>query len=346
MTFEEQMIERLEALLHTDGIIAVKREKKLLSAWVTELVEGQDYKVPLNIVLLPYEGGAQAQWELHILFTLARNISIDQFTELSIRLQELNARADTGNLLLLPTCEICYTQQILLQETDLDAAMETAESTLQLMLLFLMNYYLYILLISSEPNRFTLKQYREKVFEVGENQWHTLPMDESLSKPLIEYLRMECEQAEATADGIAFFLSYLSGEEHFKAAGKLKFFRSTTGEAGERMELRMLLLDQLPAEHLHELRLRMQDLSRQMGFGYFSIEDDRRLIYRLSCPMHPDPAEFALPLLQSYLYEIVSFLDIYYPYLIISAMDPDRMNWSAYVEQLLQLSQNDFESET
>ena len=340
MAFEQQILERMETLLHGDGIAGIRRSTRLISAWVNDLVEGQNYTVPLYISFPPYEGETRGEWQLQILFTLSKNISAEHFELLTMKLEELNNLVDIGSLLLLPEGEIAYAARLLLPEDDLGAAICSISETLQLMFFFLMDYYVYILAVSANPGQLTLARYQGQWGCTGDDTWQPVAIPESLQIQLKEYLSEECERVETAEHGIAFMTSHIAGEDAWKAAGVLRFQENELSEEEyiQRMQLELLVLDDIPEEHLAECRGRMQELSRQTTFGYLTLNEKHQILYRYSCPVSVNQPGQTRQIFEAVIYEMVLFLDCFYPYLLTSALSPERMTLSDYIIRLTELA--------
>lgn len=340
MAFEQQILERIETLLHGNGITDIRRSMRLISAWVNDLVEGQDYTVPLFISFLPYEGETRGEWQLQILFTLSKNISAGHFELLTKKLEKLNNLADIGSLLLLPEGEIVYAARLLLPEDDPEAAICSISETLQLMLLFLMDYYVYILALSAAPGQLELARYQQQWGCTEDDTWQPLAIPEALQTQFGEYLSEECERVETAEYGITFLAAHIAGEDDWKAAGVLRFqMNQLPGEICiQRMQLELLVLDDIPEEHLAECRGRMQELSRQTAFGYLAVNEKRQILYRYSCPVSVNQHERTRQIFEAVIYEMVLFLDCFYPYLLTSALNPERMSLGDYITRLTELA--------
>ena len=343
MAFEQQILERIETLLQGDGITDIRRSMRLVSAWVNGLVEGQDYTVPLFISFLPYEGEKRGEWQLQILFTLSRNISAEHYAPLVKKLEELNNIVDTGSLLLLPEGGIAYAARLLLTEKDPDAALCSISETIQLMLLFLMDYYVYILTLSADPEKLTLARYQEQWECIREAAWHPVAIPAVLQTQMKEYLLEECERVETAEQGIAFMTAQIAGETDWKAVGVLHFQEKQLSEEKyiQRMQLELLVLDDIPEEHLAECRERMQELSGQTSFGYLTLNEERQLLYRYVCPISVELLGLTQQIFEAVIYEMVLFLDCFYPYLLVSALKPERMTLGDYIIKLSELVQKE-----
>lgn len=340
MAFEQQILECMETLIQGDGITDIRRSKRLISAWVNDLVEGQDYTVPLYISFLPYEGEMRGEWQLQILLTLSKNISPEHFELLTKKLEELNNLVDIGSLLLLPEGEIAYAARLLLTEDDPEAAICSISEALQLMLLFLMDYYVYILALSANPGQLTLTRYQEQWGGIVDDAWRLVAIPESLQTQLKKYLLEECERVESAEHGIAFMTSHIAGEDAWKAAGVLRFLENQLSEEEriQRMQLELLVLDDIPEEYLSECRGRMQELSRQTTFGYLTLNEKHQILYRYSCPVSVNQPEQTRQIFEAVIYEMVLFLDCFYPYLLTSALSPERMTLSDYIARVAELA--------
>lgn len=336
MDFEQQLLERVEALLHGDGITHVSRTEKLVTAWVTELVEGKDFKVPLGIYFVPCERSSDGERQLQICFTLSQHVQMEKYRQLVDRLGTANARTDIGTLSLFPNGEICYIYQMLLFEGAVQAAIQTVQEALQMMLMFLFEYYLYILVLSADPEKMTLEQYQASGYGQTDNTWQRTFIQDELKKLLTQCLQTECDRIEDTAHGLAFQVSQISENDQWKAVGVVSFLEEHVDDESKKglMQLELTVLDDISPENLEEMKVRMHDLSKQTTFGWLAVNDRRQLVYRYACPVTGYGAEQIVQLFTSIAYEMLTFLDIYYPYLIVCAADTDKMTWSEYIGQL------------
>ena len=301
MDFEQQLLEQIEVLLHCDGITHVNRMGKIVTAWVTDLVEGKDFKVPLSICFVPCERGSDGERQLQIVLTLSRNVQMEKYRQIVDRLGALNARADIGTLSLFPNGEICYMYQMLLLGDDIQTAVQSVQEVLQMMLMFLFEYYLYLLVLSADPEKMTLEQYQAGGYVQTDRPWKAAFLQEEVRSLLAECLQTECDQIQNTDHGLSFLVAQISD---------------------------------IPPENLEELKVRMHDLSKQTTYGRLAVNDRRQLVYDYACPVTGYGTQQIVQLFTSIAYEMFTFLDIYYPYLIVCTVDPEKMTWSDYIRQL------------
>ena len=336
MDFEQQLLEQIEVLLHCDGITHVNRMGKIVTAWVTDLVEGKDFKVPLSICFVPCERGSDGERQLQIVLTLSRNVQMEKYRQIVDRLGALNARADIGTLSLFPNGEICYMYQMLLLGDDIQTAVQSVQEVLQMMLMFLFEYYLYLLVLSADPEKMTLEQYQAGGYVQTDRPWKAAFLQEEVRSLLAECLQTECDQIQNTDHGLSFLVAQISENDQWKAVGSVSFFEECVDRElkSRLMQMELTVLADIPPENLEELKVRMHDLSKQTTYGRLAVNDRRQLVYDYACPVTGYGTQQIVQLFTSIAYEMFTFLDIYYPYLIVCTVDPEKMTWSDYIRQL------------
>lgn len=160
-TLQEELLERIRQILQCDGITRVEKTGGIVSAWIEQIEEGQDWKVPVMINFVPNSQTGVDESVLQIYFTLSRNVDVTHPETLMQKLNELNERAVIGSLFVLPIGEICYEYRLPVKGSSIDRALADFEFVMKQMLVFLFRFYLYVLILSGNSERMTLEEYLE-----------------------------------------------------------------------------------------------------------------------------------------------------------------------------------------
>ena len=149
-------------------------------------------------------------------------------------------------------------------------------------------------------------------------------------------LNPECEKIEETSHGLAFLVSNISQNEAWKVFGHVSFLPSgvTESEDPELMQLEWIVLEHVSDELRSQVEQKLHDLSNMTTFGYLAVNPYKDLVYHHSCPVAGHTADEVAALFEFIADEMLSFLDIYYPYLLVCLTDPERLTPDNYLEQL------------
>ncbi|MDD7177223.1 MAG: hypothetical protein SPG09_03880 [Lachnospiraceae bacterium] len=159
--FEADYMERMKCMLENGGFARVMRASNLLRAWIPDVVEGKDWKIPMQLTFLPYEASKEDQRIVLVRLTLAKNVKhVTDVTRLS-RLMELGEWAVYGHMGLSPEGEMYLQYCLPLAGRKVEQALNETELALEEIILFLMDYYVYLLILAENPSQMTLEQYQE-----------------------------------------------------------------------------------------------------------------------------------------------------------------------------------------
>ena len=170
-----------------------------------------------------------------------------------------------------------------------------------------------------------------------------MKIDQEMLSAVQTRLAKECDRIEQTVDGLSFQLGHIAGEEDWRIFGSVRFASVAPGreKQPELMGVELIVLRDVPETLLSEVQMRLHELGKLSLFGNLILDDKQQVCYRYACPIAGRSAEETADLFEFVCYEMVTFVDTYYPYLLICVTEPERMTLTGYMEQLLQQAAQD-----
>lgn len=170
-----------------------------------------------------------------------------------------------------------------------------------------------------------------------------MEIDQRMLSAVQTRLAKECDRIGQTLDGLSFRLGNIAGEEDWKIFGNVRFVSASPGGENqpELMGVELIILRDVPETLLSEVQMRLHELGKLALFGNLILDEKHQVCYRYACPMTGRSDEETADLFEFVCYEMVTFVDTYYPYLLICVTEPERMTLTGYMEQLLQQAAKD-----
>ena len=172
-----------------------------------------------------------------------------------------------------------------------------------------------------------------------------MEIDQRMLSAVQTRLAKECDRIGQTVDGLSFRLGHIAGEEDWKIFGNVRFVSASPGGENQPdlMGVELIVLRDVPETLFSEVQMRLHELGKLTLFGNLILDDKHQVCYRYACPMAGRSAEETADLFEFVCYEMVTFVDTYYPYLLICVTELERMTLTGYMEQLLQQAAKDSE---
>lgn len=142
-------------------------------------------------------------------------------------------------------------------------------------------------------------------------------------------------RAELKGEIVRFQIEGIGGREEWKAVGEACFIPyAATGEQEEVLQVYLTIAQNVSAPY-DKLAPKLLELNEGAMFGRIGLNEYAQLYYQSHIPVVGDDAVLAARTFEFVTYEMFTFLDAFYAYILVLVNEPDKLTLRRYMELML-----------
>lgn len=143
-------------------------------------------------------------------------------------------------------------------------------------------------------------------------------------------------RAELKGEIVRFRMEGIGGREEWKAVGETCFIPyAATGDQEEILQIYLTIAQNVDGSLYGKLAPKLLELNEGAMFGRIGLNEYAQLYYQSHIPVVGDDAVLAARTFEFVTYEMFTFLDAFYAYILVLVNEPDKLTLRRYMELML-----------
>lgn len=153
-----------------------------------------------------------------------------------------------------------------------------------------------------------------------------------------EVLRTEFDEVRLENDILLNFLAEnIADHEEWKAIGQVLFMPYVaTEEKEEILKVYLTVARNVDTGKYPLFAPKLLELNAYTSFGQLGCTPEGEIYYQACIPIVGESVELAAKTFEFVTYEMFTFLDAFYPYILVLINEPDKLTLSRYMELMLE----------
>lgn len=153
---------------------------------------------------------------------------------------------------------------------------------------------------------------------------------------LEECLKENGMKTEPAKEMIHFVISGIGDREEWKALGQISFVPYiATGKEEEIVQIYLAVAKEVDLALKEALGVKIMELNQAATFGHLGMDEQGLVFYQYRLPIVGHNLKLAREAFEFVLYEMVTFLDAFYAYLLVMINQPDKLTLNRYMKLML-----------